>query len=267
METNIAFSGTIPETYDKYLGPLLFEPYAKDIIERIKKKKFLNVLELACGTGRVTQYLRDILPADARIVATDINPDMLNIAQNKITGKNIEWKEADMQNIPFKDSEFDLVICQFGIMFVPDKEKAYSEIYRVLKKDGMFLFNTWNKLEKNRLLFSADEIINDYFKDNPVLFYQIPFSYFKIDEIEKHLTEAGFSSFQITELETEGLSDSVSDATTGMVEGNPVLSAINEKDPKLIPVIKEKLSNVLSEKFGDNPLRCPMHAIVCEAIK
>lgn len=267
MGTNIAFSGTIPETYDKYLGPLLFEPYAKDIIERIQKKKFFSVLELACGTGRVTQYLHKILPAEARIVATDLNPDMLKVAQNKITAKKIEWKQVDMQNIPFDDSAFDLVICQFGVMFVPEKEKAYSEVYRVLKKEGTFLFNTWNRLEVNKLTSSADEIINDFFKDNPVMFYKIPFSYYNTDEIGKHLDNAGFKSVQLTLLETEGLSDSVSDATNGLVEGNPVLTAINEQDPKLLPVIKEKLSKALAEKFGDNPMRCRLHAIVGEAIK
>ena len=140
MANSISFSGTIPEVYDQYLGPLLFEPFAKDLTERIKNRKISSVLELACGTGRVTKYLSKLLP-DAKIYATDINPDMLVVAKKKVTAENIEWKQTDMQEIPFEDSKFDLVVCQFGIMFVPDKPKAYKEIFRVLKTGAVLLFN------------------------------------------------------------------------------------------------------------------------------
>lgn len=266
MSTNISFAGSIPENYDRYLGPLLFEPYAKNLIDRISKRNFMSVLELACGTGRVTQYLVQSQP-DAKIIATDINPDMLEVAKKKIESKNIEWKQADMQEIPFDDSVFDLVICQYGVMFLPDKVKAYKEIYRVLVPGGIFLFNTWDRLEANEMLHHSDLVVNSFFKENPVEFYKIPFSYFDKDKIKRELNEGGFKNITFTSVKKEGVSDTAENAAKGVVEGNPVINAINEQDPNLVSVIKEKLSETLSKKFGDKPMKTTLNAIVVEAVK
>ncbi|MBK8550451.1 MAG: class I SAM-dependent methyltransferase [Ignavibacteria bacterium] len=266
MANSISFSGTIPEVYDQYLGPLLFEPFAKDLTERIKNRKISSVLELACGTGRVTKYLSKLLP-DAKIYATDINPDMLVVAKKKVTAENIEWKQTDMQEIPFEDSKFDLVVCQFGIMFVPDKPKAYKEIFRVLKTGAVLLFNTWESRDNNKLAFCTNEVVNGFFKDDPILFYKIPFSYFKEDEIRKDMNEAGFKDITFTFVNKEGVSQSVAEATKGLVEGNPVLTAINERNPELKEVIEKQLSETLSDRFGDNPMKCSMNAIVVETVK
>src|SRR6185295_8943504 len=124
METTAAFSGTIPENYDRYLGPLLFEPYAMDIVSRIRKEKVSNVLELACGTGRVTRHLFRYFAGKAKITATDLNPDMIAIARQQVLDRSIDWIPADMQQLPFPDNSFDLAVCQYGIMFVPDKPLA-----------------------------------------------------------------------------------------------------------------------------------------------
>ncbi|MDQ3022117.1 MAG: class I SAM-dependent methyltransferase [Bacteroidota bacterium] len=266
MSTNISFAGSIPENYDRYLGPLLFEPYAKDLIERISSRKFSSVLELACGTGRVTQYLIVSQP-DAKIIATDVNPDMLEIAKKKVTGKNIEWKQADMQEIPFDDSSFDLIICQYGVMFVPDKVKAYKEVYRVLKPGGVFLFNTWEKLESNEVVYTAEQIVNSFFKENPVGFYKIPFSYFDEEDIRKELEEGGFKNLSFTRVQKEGVCDTAENAAKGLVEGVPAINAINERDPKLLPVIEKELAATYTKKFGDKPMRSPLNAIVVEAVK
>src|SRR6267154_3938909 len=174
---DVAFSGSVPSNYDQYLGPLLFEPYALDLVSRIRDTNIVRVLELACGTGRVTRHLRTVLPGKVKIFASDLNPDMITIAKDRVVGENIEWTTVDMQHIPFEAEFFDLVVCQFGIMFVPDKPKAYREIHRVLKKGGVFLFNVWDKLELNLPYQVADQVVNSFFKDNPVLFYRVPFSY------------------------------------------------------------------------------------------
>lgn len=266
MADNISFSGTIPEVYEHYLGPLLFEPFAKDLSCRIKNKKNKTVLELACGTGRVTKYLSKLLP-DAKITATDLNPDMLEVAKRKVANDIIEWKHTDMQEIPFEDSKFDLVVCQFGIMFVPDKPKAFKEIFRVLNTGGVLLFNTWNNRDNNKLAFCTNEVVNGFFKDDPIFFYQIPFSYFKEDEITEDMNKGGFKNILFSLVNKDGISPSVSEAVKGLVEGNPVFTSINERKPELLDVIKNQLSKSLSERFGDNPMRCSMNAIVVEAIK
>lgn len=266
MAQSTSFSGTIPEVYDRYLGPLLFEPFAIDLSERIKNKKFDSMLELASGTGRVTRHLSNLFP-DAKIYSTDINPDMLEVAKKKVEAHNVEWKQADMQEIPFDDSKFDLVICQFGIMFVPDKSKAFKDILRVLKPGGVFLFNTWNSFDKNILAQTTDELINSFFKEDPIIFYRIPFSYFQEDEIRKQMNDAGFKNITFTFLQKEGISPNVREAAKGLVEGNPALISINERNPELKNVIEKQLAKKLLENFGDNPIKCSMNAIVVETVK
>ena len=131
-----------PQNYDRYLGPVLFEPFAKDMAARLKDEQPKNVLEIACGTGIVTRRLRDSLAPAVRLVATDLNPGMLAFAQRKFSeSENLEWQEADAGALPFDDGSFDAVVCQFGLMFVPDKEAAMRECYRVLSSGGVFLFN------------------------------------------------------------------------------------------------------------------------------
>ncbi len=266
MPDSISFSGSIPEVYDSNLGPLLFDPHAEDLSRRIKNEKIVSVLELACGTGRLTQYIRKKVTG-AKIFATDINPDMLAVGKKKISDINIEWNAVDMQDIPFEDSSFDLVISQFGLMFVPDKVKAYKEIYRVLKPGGIFLFNTWDNLDNNKLAFTADAVINSFFQDNPILFYQIPFSYFMEDEIEQELIEGGFEDISFTRINYEGRSPSASHAAKGLVEGNPALISIRDRNPELVDVVRNELEKTLSERFGNNPMVCSMNAIVIETVK
>lgn len=127
------FAGTVPHNYDRYLGPHLFEPYALDIIKRIEGLNPKKVLEIACGTGRVTRHLSAALPPESQLWATDLNNDMLQLAKTKIAGNKITWQQVDAQALPFDDAAFDLVVCQFGVMFFPDKAKAFSEVYRVLQ--------------------------------------------------------------------------------------------------------------------------------------
>ncbi len=153
---NAAFVGSIPENYDRYLGPVLFDPYAADLVSRLNVSADASVLELACGTGIVTRRLRDRLGSEVRLIATDLNDAMLSYAARKFKPEDaIEWKQADAADLPFADQSFDAVVCQFGLMFVPDKERALSETYRVLKPGGTFLFNVWDAIEYNELAHIA----------------------------------------------------------------------------------------------------------------
>ena len=129
MASIAAFTGSIPGNYDKYLGPVLFEPYALDLRDRLKKESLKNVLELACGTGRVTRHLVSLLPADGKLIASDLNPDMMAVAKTRVSDERVKWLAADAQALPFANDSFDHIVCQFGIMFFPDKGKALSEAF------------------------------------------------------------------------------------------------------------------------------------------
>src|SRR5690349_8003483 len=146
-----AFAGSIPHNYDTYLGPLFFEPYAVDLVERLESNDYESVLEIACGTGRVTKHLVKKLSSHGQLYATDLNEGMLRIARERLHDDRIDWQVADAHNLPFYDQQFDLVVCQYGIMFFQDKLKALKEVYRVLLPGGRFYFNTWDRIEYNAI--------------------------------------------------------------------------------------------------------------------
>jgi ubiquinone/menaquinone biosynthesis C-methylase UbiE len=198
MASIALFAGAIPANYDKYLGPILFEPYAVDLIDRLKNDKVEHVLELACGTGRVTKHLVDLIPDDGSLIATDLNPGMHEIAQSKIKNEKILWQIADAQDLPFYNGQFDHVICQFGVMFFPDKEKSFKEVHRVLQPGGKYIFNTWERVEKNPRIDTMWKIIYEVFgKESPDFLQKGPHSFYDKNEIEQLLLNAGFKNIRI----------------------------------------------------------------------
>ena len=266
MEKTAAFAGTIPANYERYLGPFLFEPYALDLVSRLQDKMYNDILEIACGTGRVTNHLVRSVKYDT-LTATDLNPDMITIAKDIVRDDTIKWMPADAMELPFSDDSFDLVIIQFGVMFFPDREKGIRETWRVLKPGGKLIFTTWNRVETNEAIHEGRQIIESYFGDDPPIFYNVPFSMYNEKGLIALASEAGFRNVQTTLVKKEGISPSASDLAKGMVEGNPVYLAILERDPSLINVIKEHIRKVVAEKFGDNPLKSPLEAWVVEGIK
>jgi len=265
MEKTSAFAGTIPANYEKYLGPFLFEPYALDLVSRLQDKKYNDILEIACGTGRVTKHLTSSVKYDT-LTATDLNPDMISVAKEKANDSSIKWMQADAQELPFDDNSFDLVVIQFGVMFFPDKPKGLSEAYRVLRPGGKLIFNTWDKTENVPGIYEGRNVIESYFEGNPPKFYSIPFSMHDEKELKELPINAGFKDVKVSLVKKEGYSPSTSDLATGIVEGNPIYLAITEKDPSLVDKIKDHVSEVLKEKYGDS-IRVPLQAWIVEAIK
>jgi ubiquinone/menaquinone biosynthesis C-methylase UbiE len=268
MSNNRAFVGSIPENYDRYLGRVLFDPYAADLAARLHVSPDAAVLELACGTGIVTRRLRDRLGPGARLVATDLNEAMLDFARKKFRAEEkVEWKKVDATELSFADQAFDAVVCQFGVMFFPDKEKAIREVYRVLKPSGTLLFNVWDAIELNDLPHIAHTIIAKFFADNPPDFYQVPFSFYDRETIRTLLTAAGFRDIQLSEVALPATSPSVQELTRGLVHGNPVITAIRERDEASISAIEAEIAAAITAQFGSAPVRAKMSAVVCAAIR
>src|SRR5438105_936996 len=164
------FAGSIPEIYDRYLGPALFDPYAEDLARRLADLSSGALLETAAGTGRVTRALARVLPDAGSIVATDLNQAMLDFAAAQPGAARISWQQADAAALPFEDARFDAVVCQFGVMFFPDKPGGYREAARVLKPGGRFLFNIWDRIEANIFAQVTTEALIAIFPDDPPLF-------------------------------------------------------------------------------------------------
>lgn len=262
-----AFGGTVPQNYETYLGPLFFEPYAIDLVERLKGNEYKNVLELACGTGRVTKHLIAKTAVDGELCATDLNEGMLRIAAEKIKDKRVRWSVADAHKLNFPNDFFDLVICQFGVMFFADKPKAFAEAFRVLKPGGNFVFNTWNDVPYNDLACLTEKALQEVFPgDPPVFFMQGPHSFHDTDYIRQLLEEAGFVHIAIEKAAKTSVAVSPDDAIRGILDGTPISPYLKERSSQDARV-RERLRELLVQHCGEKNLTLSMEAFVCQAAK
>jgi len=268
MENNlVAFSGSIPEIYEEYLGEFMFEPFAEDLANRIDVNGVENILEMACGTGRLTRRLLGRMPASVQLIATDINSGMLAVARNKISSDNVRWEVVDMTEIPYEDRRFDVIVCQFSLMLVEQRQKALSEMLRVLKEDGKLIFNVWGKLEHNKIWEIGVRVMSSFLKENPIPPAISPFSMKDEDQTRKLMEQSGFRNVLISSVTKTGTIASAKQAAKGFIEGLPIREIITRRDPQLITKIEDALEKELIDQLGDHPMHSTLSAWVVEAIK
>ena len=215
------FSGTIPENYDRYLGPLQFGPFARELAALLPADPGGDVLEIACGTGLVTREVRRHLVPSRRVVATDLNKPMLDYARGKMNLPGIDWREADGTHLPFGDGEFSAVVSGFGAMFMPDKPKATSEAHRVLRAGGVYLFSTWDRIEENTCSRVYAETIESLFPGDEEMQFRTPWSMHDETQLRKLLGDAGFSNVAIERRRLPIEPFNPRDIATGQVRGTP----------------------------------------------
>jgi SAM-dependent methyltransferase len=262
-----AFIGSIPEYYDNGLGPIMFADYAADIAQRAAATGAERVLEIAAGTGIVTRRLRDLLPAQAHLTASDLNPPMLDAARGKFgPHERVEFRPADATSLSFPDGSFDAVVCQFGVMFFPDKDKAYREVHRVLAPGGHYLFNVWDSMRFNPFARIAHDVIGSFFASDPPPFYAVPFSYAQIDPIKQSLIDAGFIGIAAHVIGWDKEIADVARFAKALIFGNPTIDQIRARggDPEAVVVAIE---NALRREFALSAGRMPLQAILFEARK
>jgi len=266
-DRNVAFVGDIPQNYDRYLGPVLFHPYADDLAERVQLTAGMRLLETACGTGIVTRRLADRLRGRGSIVATDLNEAMIAHARAEMPAGagHVEWQPADATKLPFPDGSFDAVVCQFGLMFFPDKAAGIREAFRVLKPGGQYLFNVWDTLAKNPIVRITHETAGTFFPKDPPMFYTVPYSLHDPEPTREMLVEAGFGQIEVTKLAKEGTSPSAAEAAIGLVAGTPILGAIMERGPDSLEAIKRATAAAVAAELGDPPVPIPLNAFVFRA--
>lgn len=265
--TPIAFSGSIPMYYEKYLGPLFFEPFALEMAKRIRTFYPASILELAGGTGRLTKYLPFASRPLAQVVASDLNPAMLQVAQDRLGSLPIDWAIVDAQTLPFEDASFDCVAVQFGVMFYADKVQAFKEAYRVLKPGGQLIFSAWDALAHNPVAASADQITREFFPVDPPKFYEVPFAYSEEEKIREDLAEADFFHVKMEVLSLKGHADSAEDIALGALEGTPLCTAVIERDKNSLPLMRKKMTEQMLALFGNGPITVPIQARIVTAIK
>jgi SAM-dependent methyltransferase len=234
VSSHASFSGTVPANYDRYLGPALFEPYAADLVARIPAADGVRVLELACGTGRVTRRLREALPGSARLVATDLNEPMLDYARTVVPDRGITWQPADAEALPFDDETFDVVVCQFGLMFLPDKAQGLREARRVLVPGGVLIASVWEPVADHPYARAIQLALEELFPAAPPTFLAVPHGYHDPDRIRSDFEAAGWDDPTIELVRLEGESPSAWDLAIGFASGSPLTHELAERgaDPQ-----------------------------------
>ena len=246
------FAGSIPGIYETHLVPLIFEPYARDLKERIGSMNVSRILEVAAGTGVVTRALAALANARASIVATDLNQAMLNQAASVGTARPVQWLQADAMALPFPDDEFDAVVCQFGVMFFPDKSKAFSETRRVLKPGGVFIFNVWDRILENEFADTVTAALATVFPTDPPRFLaRTPHGYHDRPTIERDLAMGGFTTLpQIVTVTARSRAQSASVPALAYCQGTPLRSEIEARDPSLLGEATDTATAFIARRFG-----------------
>ena len=260
------FAGSIPELYETVLVPLIFAPYAEDLAQRLEGRPLASVLEIAAGTGAVTRRLASTLPASVAIVATDLNPPMIEQARRVGTSRPVEWQPADAASLPFPDATFDAVVCQFGAMFFPDKAIAFAQARRVLRPGGLFLFNVWDAIETNEIPEVVMQSLAATYPDDPPRFLaRTPHGYHDRARIAADLRAAGFTrEARFSTVQRQSVAASAAQAALAFCQGTPLRNEIEARDPAGLSRATDAVREAIAHRFGHGRVQGRIQAIVVE---
>jgi SAM-dependent methyltransferase len=246
------FSGSIPELYETYLVPLIFQPYAADMANRLASRSLTRVLEVAAGTGVVTRALASVVPERASIVATDLNQSMLDRASTLAINRSVEWRQADAMQLPFEAGTFDAVVCQFGVMFFPDKPKAFSEARRVLRPGGVFIFSVWDRIEENEFADAVTTALESMFPEDPPRFLaRTPHGYHDRRTIERDLASGGFTTSPHIGMQTaRSRAQSFQIPAIAYCQGTPLRNEIEMRAPSRLKEATDVAAEAVARRFG-----------------
>ena len=263
------FAGSIPKMYDDCMVPLIFAGFAEDLAQKAASTSPAAVLETAAGTGVVTRALAPKLSKDARYVVTDLNRPMLDhAAQRQGPDGRITWQQADALALPFPDAHFDVVCCQFGAMFFPDRIKGYMEAKRVLKRGGRFVFNVWDRIEDNVFANEVTMALAEIFPDDPPRFLaRTPHGYYDERLIEDELTAAGFSRVAIERRSEQSRAPSPLHVAIAYCQGTPVRNEIEVRGPDRLQAATEHAAEAIAKLHGSGEVAAKIQALVLLATK
>jgi ubiquinone/menaquinone biosynthesis C-methylase UbiE len=266
VATDKLFTGSIPEIYDRFLVPLIFEPYADDLAARVGTAQPRDVLETAAGTGVLTRALASRLAPSTRIVATDLNQPMLDQASRRQAGGQTEWKQADALALPFGDGSFDVVACQFGVMFFPDKVQGYKEARRVLRSGGHFLFNVWDRIAANEFADVVTKALARVFPGDPPRFMaRTPHGHHDVGRMREDLEATGFADISVDAVDATSKAASPRHAAVAFCQGTPLRNEIEARDASRLEEATSQATDALAQRFGMGPIEGRIRALVITA--
>jgi SAM-dependent methyltransferase len=261
------FAGSVPQLYERYMVPLIFQPYAPDLAQRVASRAPARVLEIAAGTGVLTRELARTLPAASAIVATDLNQPMLDEAAARGTARPVAWHAADAMQLPFEDASFDAVACQFGVMFFPDKPKAFSEMRRVLRPGGVLLFNVWDAIEHSEIANVVMEALAAVFPDDPPRFMaRTPHGYHDADVIREHMKQGGFTGdVQVETVTRRSRAESPREAAIAYCQGTPWRGEIEARGGATLEQATQAATELIAQRLGRGAVDAKIQALVVSA--
>ena len=266
MPSDSSFTDDVARFYESTLVPLIFEPYAADLAARARAHAPEAVLEVACGTGVVTRALAEVLPDSCAIEATDLNGAMVAHAESIGTSRSVTWRQADVMTLPYPDGAFDLVACQFAVMFFPDQVAAYREIRRVLRPGGTFLFNVWNSIEQNEFPAAVESAVGALYPDDPPLFLtRTPYGHGSPSQIAADVAAAGFEECQTWQRDEVSAAASPEVAAVAFCQGTPLRNEIEAREPGGLARATAAAETLLRARHGDGPIDGRISAVVVSA--
>ena len=267
-ESDYVFAGSVPEVYDRHLVPLIFEPYAEDLIARLAQLNLSAVLEVAAGTGVVTRTMAANLPSSVAITATDLNQSMIDHAQAVGTSRPVQWQAADVMDLPFDAASFDAVVCQFGAMFFPDRPRAYAEVGRVLRPGGVFVFNVWDNISQNEFADVVSAAVRDLFADYPPMFLaRTPHCYFDEATIRADVSGGGLVVDRFEVLEARSRAASAEVPAIAYCQGTPLRNEIEALYPSRLGEATAAATTAIRQRFGAIDVDGKIRAYVITAVK
>ncbi len=268
-EVDRSFSGSIPELYERLLVPLIFAPYAADLAARAAAMRPRAVLEVAAGTGVVTRELARVLPADCEIVASDLNPPMIEHAASLGTARPVQWRQADAMKLPFADASFDLVVCQFGAMFFPNRPAAYAEARRVLRPHGTLLFSVWDRIETSEFADVVTQSLVPLFPQDPPRFLaRTPHGYHDTALVAADVAKAGFgAAARIDTVDRRSRAASARLPAMAYCQGTPLRNEILARDPDALDRATDAAEAALARRYGSGPVDGLIRAHVVAAAR
>ena len=263
------FSGSIAQLYERYLVPLIFDPYARDLTSQLVSLQPSAVLEIAAGTGAVTRHIAAQLPAYVSIVATDLNQPMLDHAMSIGTSRSVTWRQADAMSLPFGDATFDAVVCQFGAMFFPDKSVAFAEARRVLRPGGTFLFSVWDRIEDNEFAECVTQAMAGLFPTDPPRFLaRLPHGYYDQTAIATALAHGGFTGTNVFDTVTvQSVAESPRTVAIAYCQGTPLRNEIEARDASILDKATDAATAAIGQRFGTGQVTAKIQAIVIAATR
>lgn len=264
-----AFAGSIPQLYEQYFVPLIFEQYARDMARRAVSLAPSSVLELAAGTGAVTRQLADQLPPSVPIVSTDLNQAMLDQAIHVGTSRSVTWQQADASTLPFADNTFDVVVCQFGVMFFPDKAAAFAEARRVLRPSGTFLFSVWDRIEDNEFADCVTQAMSRLFPSDPPRFMaRLPHGYHDQAAISRALGDGGFTGAHVFDtVAFQSQAESARVVAIAYCQGTPLRNELEERNASILDEATDLAACALEARFGGGHVSGKIQAHIVSATK